>query len=278
MTYKKNMEKNEKIGCALITSDRPNFYKRSLVSLISAAQTKNIEYVVVNDGKDKLPHYPINFIETSGKKGVAYAKNLGLKFLLENGCKYLFLMEDDIEIKDISIFEKYIETSKKTGIKHFNYAGHGNHNRDQFGKLKFRKIVKYPNKTSIVLYSNVLGAFSFYDKIVLDEIGLFDESFYNALEHVDHTYQASLKNYTTPFRWFCDIIDSEKSLHDILPDHQQSVIRNENFQEIFKNGLDIFIKKNGFSVVHGYGPPEPIISENDCMDVLKEIYEPPIKN
>jgi GT2 family glycosyltransferase len=264
---------NEKIGCALITCDRPDFYKKSLNSLLDAAQDKNIEYVVINDGLDKLPLYPVNFIETGGKKGVAVAKNLGLKFLIDTGCTHLFLMEDDIEIVDNNVFSEYIKTSKKTGIKHLNFGLHGNHNRDSFGNPTIIKSINYGNNTIIDLYPNILGAFSYYHKSVIEKIGFIDEEYYLSMEHVDHTYKASLNNYTSPWRYFADIHRSHEYLIDIVPDHQQSKIRNEsNFQEIFKKGLDLFIKKNGFSVVQGYGPKENFVDEKTCREKLKEIY------
>lgn len=264
---------SKKIGCALITCDRPDFFKKSLNSLLDAVQDKGIEYVVINDGLEKLPFYPINFIETGGKKGVAIAKNLGLKFLIDNGCTHLFLMEDDIEITDNNVFDKYIETSKKTGIKHFNYGLHGNHNKDSYGDPFIIKTINYGNNIFIDLYQNILGAFSYYHKSVIEKIGFIDEEYYLSMEHVDHTYKASLKKYTSPWRYFADVHNSFEYLKDIVPDHQQSKIRNKsNFQEIFKNGLDLFIKKNGFSVVQGYGPPEEIVTMSDCITKLKEIY------
>jgi hypothetical protein len=265
------MQKN-KIGCGLITCDRDFFYKNSVTSLSSAAKNKNIEFVVINDGLEKLSVYPDNFIETGGKKGVAVAKNLALKFLLNSGCEHIFLMEDDIEIVDDNVFDHYIHTANKTGILHLNYGLHGNHNKKQDGSINLIKTINYPNNSSIDLYGNLLGAFSYYHRSVLDKIGLMHEEFYNAMEHVHHTYLSIVHNFHPPFRYFADAHDSSKYLKDILPDHQQSKIRNENFQETFKKGLDIFIKKTGFSVVYGYGPEEKITTEKECLNKLKEIY------
>lgn len=262
-----------KIGVGLITCERPEFYKKSVNSLLDAVQDLGLDYVIVNDGKQKLPFYPPNFIETTGKEGVAAAKNKALKFLIDSKCEHFFLMEDDVEITDNKVFEKYIDTSKNTGIKHLNYALHGDGNLTVEKLPNFRKIVKYPNNNSLVLYPNILGAFSYYHKSVLDEIGLFDEGYWNAMEHVKHTYDASLKGLTSPWRWFADIENSHNYLRDIVPDHQQSVIRTENFQETFKKGLDRFIEQTGFSVVEGYGPKEPYISEKKCLEILKEIYK-----
>lgn len=273
--YKRNMEivKN-KIGCALITCDRLDFYKKSCGSLLNSIKHKNIECVVVNDGIEKIKECEFSYIETTGKCGVSVAKNKGLEFLIKSGCEHIFLMEDDIQITNGEVFQAYIDASKKTGIKHFNYALHGNHNLNRFGEPDIRKTVKYPNGIEVDLYSNVLGAFSYYHIDVLNDIGLFDDGYYNAMEHVKHTYDASLKDYTTPWRWFVDIHNSTTYLKDIVPDHQQSKIRNDSdFQNTFKKGLDRFIEQTGFSVVHGYGKSEPIISEEECLKNLRKIWK-----
>ena len=262
----------DKIGCGLITCSRPDFYKKSVTSLLDTVQALGIEYVVVNDGMEKLPFYPPLYIETTGRLGVATAKNLALRYLLDGGCEHCFILEDDVEIIDNSVFQKYIDASKATGIRHFNYGLHGNHNLNPDGTPNIRKTVKYPDGTEIDLYPNVLGAFSYYHRSVLEDVGLMDEGYFNALEHVKSTYDISLAGYTSPWRWFSDVHNSSEYLKDIVPDHEQSVIRNENFQEVFKKGLDRFIEQTGFSVVRGYGPAEPSISESECLDNLREIY------
>lgn len=263
----------ERIGCALITCDRQDFYKKSCLSLMDVCNKKNIDYVIINDGSEKLPYYPPYYLETGGKKGVAVAKNLGLKFLLERNNEHIFLMEDDVEIIDDTVFEKYIEGYKNTGISHFNYGMHGNHNKDSFGNQLIRKTIQYPNKTKIDLYPNVLGAFSYYHKSCLDAVGLLDESYHNALEHVEHTLRIIQCELHPPFRWFADIHESSKLLKDILPDHKNSKIRSEeDFQKKFLKALDLFIKQTGFSVVQGYGPPEKNYTEEECLKQLKNIW------
>lgn len=268
------MEKN-KIGCAIITCDRPEFFKKSYDSV---KNNHNITIVVIDDGEKSIDKSVelerVHYIKTKGKQGVAIAKNKAFDYLLDNDCEHIFLMEDDVEIIDQNVFDAYINTSKATGLKHLNYGLHGNHNRDSYGNPTIIKTVNYGNGISVDLYPNVLGAFSYYHRSVLENVGLIDDEYYLSMEHVDHTYKASLKGYTSPWRYFADVHDSYKYLEDIVPDHKKSKIRNEkNFQEIFKNGVDLFIKKNGFSVIQGYGPPENIISMNDCIEKLKEIYK-----
>jgi len=268
------MQKN-KIGVGIITCDREDFFKKAAKSLRNALENySDSEIIVVNDGYERLETPNIHCVKTTGKIGVGKAKNIALDYLIDKDCEHIFLMEDDIEIIDPNVFNEYIKTSNVTGVKHLNYGLHGNHNQDAYGNPTVRKTVNYPDNTKLDLYPNLLGAFSYFHVSVLDEVGLIDEEFYNAMEHVDHTYRIINAGYHPPFRWFADVHGSNKMLKDIVPDHEQSKIRNEaNFQEIFKKGLDLFIWKWGFSVVHGYGPIEKKISEQETLEKLKQIWK-----
>ncbi len=269
---KSNMEKRKtKIGCGLITCDRPTLFEKSSKSLFDTDCIK----IVVDDGETKVNScIELTFSTPKPKSGVAVAKNQALKYLIDQECEHIFIMEDDIQIIDKNVFEYYIHASKSTGIKHFNFGLHGNHNLDQLNQPVIRKTVNYPDNTKINLYPNVLGAFSYYHIDTLNRVGLMDENFYNALEHVDHTYQIIREGFHPPFRWFADIENSQKYLKDILPDHQQSKIRNEDdFMKNFQKALDFFIQKNNFSVVQGYGPTENFDKEEDCVKILKDIWK-----
>lgn len=265
------------IGVAIITCDRPTFYKQCEESLLKITRDcDNICVMVVDDGEHRTNISPaINkYVKTDGKIGVGKSKNIALKYFLDKEYTHIFLIEDDIEIIDKNIFNLYINASKSTGIKHFNFGLHGNHNLDSMNIPTVRKSVNYPDGTVIDLYPNVLGALSYYHVDVLKDVGLMDESFYNALEHVDHTLQISLRGYHPPFRWFADVKDSTLYIKDIVKNHEQSKIRSEqDFMKNFKNNLDIFIKKNNFSVVPNYGPKEEFISEEGMLNCLKQIWK-----
>ena len=271
------MQEPFNIGVAIITCDRPEFFKQCEASLVKIKQAyKNIYTVVVDDGLENVVASPfLNwYIKTEGKIGVGKAKNLALKSLIDKGCEHIFILEDDIEIIDDNVFNFYIEASKTTGIKHFNFGLHGNHNLDPQGQPIIRKSVNYPDGTIVDLYPNILGALSYFHIDVLKDVGLMDESFYNALEHVDHTLHISLKGYHPPFRWFADVKNSSLYVKDIVANHGQSKIRSEqDFMENFKKNLDIFISKNKFSIVTNYGPPEKFTSEKDMLESLKQIWK-----
>lgn len=66
-------------------------------------------------------------------------KNEGLRFLLESGCEHIFVCEDDIVIKDPNIYNKYIAAANNSGIRHLNFAYHGNANKNEDGNPMHRK-------------------------------------------------------------------------------------------------------------------------------------------
>ena len=78
--------------------------------------------VAVNDGKVYNSNIPgikkINFIQHQENKGVGVSKNEALKYLYDLGCEHIFLIEDDIIIKDPEVYYRYIDLAKESGIKH----------------------------------------------------------------------------------------------------------------------------------------------------------------
>lgn len=266
---------SSKIGIGLITCDRVEFFNKAKDSLVGALKNyPNCEIVIVNDGSLKIKDNSFKIIDTIGHQGVGKAKNAALKHLIKSNCEHIFLMEDDITITDGEIFQKYIEASEATGIKHFNFGLHGHHNLNQFGQPIIRKTVNYPSDIKIDLYPNVLGAFSYYHKDTINDCGYMDEEYYNALEHVDHTYQIIKAGYHPPFRWFADINGSSNYISDIKANHEDSKIRSqEDFIKTFQKALDYFIQKNNFSVSQGYGPIENISSEEEVLANLKQIWK-----
>lgn len=268
------MQKN-KIGLGVITCDRIDFLQKCLNSVQEHTKSlPDFELIIINDGLEEVESNGFNCIKTTGKTGVGNAKNIALKHLMEHNCEHIFLMEDDVQILDSNVFDVYIKTSKITGVKHLNFALHGNHNKDLYGNVIVRRVINYPDNTKLSLYPNILGAFSYYHIDTLNECGLMDEQFYNALEHVDHTYQIIKKGFHPPFRWFADVFESEKLLKDIVPDHQNSKIRSEeDFIKNFFDNHNKFIKKNNFAVVNGQGPAENEYSEEDVVKSLQNIWK-----
>lgn len=242
---------NEKIGLALITCNREHFFKKSYKSIPS---DKLDEFIIISDGTKYESFSSISTPVIQHKKnlGVGKSKNEAFQYLLKKKCKHIFVMEDDIIIKNHNVFEAYVNACKNTGIKHFNFALHGHYNLDSTGMPIVKKTIEYPSGIKISLYNNVLGALSYYHADVLRSVGFMDENYYNAMEHVDHTLEIIKAGFHPPFRWFADIANSNEYLQDIVGEHKESEIRKnpDEWKKNFLRACNFFEKKQGFSVLN----------------------------
>ena len=272
----------EKIGLAIITCDRIEFFKNALASVPHTVD----HLVVVNDGSP----YPVATYKNEGgideiiqhprNMNVAVSKNDAIRALLKAGCKHIFLMEDDITIKSADVFDHYIACAAASGIWHLNYGGHGGNNRDPEGKLRVRNTVDYDGGKSIDFYEHVLGAFSYYYAGVIKHVGLMDERMHNAMEHVEHTYRIIKDNLHPPFWWFADAGNSSDYLDDQTENHAGSVIRKDPvvWETNFKRALSIFFSKHGKAPAMGaeFNIPQP--SEQELTESLEFLHKNYVRN
>ena len=270
-----------KIGVGIITCNRPVYLKSLLNSLVPCKETID-ELVVVNDGEPiEVSLFKGEYILNKTNLGVGKSKNKALEYLLDKNCDYIFLIEDDTLILDKDVFNKYIEASRLSGIQHFNYGPgtpfnrkqvehfdlHNRHELNQDSKPAPRLVIDYGN-IKIALYTHVAGMFSFFTKTVLQKVGLIDEQFYNAWDHVDHTYRIIKAGYHPPFWWFADIEDS----HKLLGEAKNAIIKSaiakdtqEWYDAVYK-GREVYLQK------HGHYPNQPPqITKEEVLQTLKKI-------
>lgn len=277
----------EKIGIGITTCNRPHFFKNCIKSLDFS---KFDHIVVVNDGKVfdfEIPEKLI-FIHNDTNLGVGKSRNKIFKKLIELNCDHIFTLEDDCIIEDNTVFEKYINASKITGIKHFNF-GPGSpwnriqkdptvigdlsrrHESSQEGEPNPRLIIKYNEDVSISLYKHIVAMFCYFHKSALQEVGLIDERFYNAWEHVEHTYRFIKRGFYTPFWWFADITGSEKFIKEAANEKAQtSLAKNEEtFMKQVQEGLKVFFD------IHNTVPSQIKDESNidNIKNLLKNIYK-----
>ena len=255
-----------KIGIGVITCNRKDLFEKCINSIPNIGPL-----IVVNDG---LPYqntaYPskvTKIIQHTFNKGVGASKNEAFKYLLNEQCEHIFIIEDDIKIIDHSVFQRYIAAAKASGILHFNFGYHGPLNRDKNGKPEYRKVVKLNTDISIVFNKFVVGAFSYYHSKVLREVGFMDRLFINAYEHIDHTYRIIKAGYHTPFWWFADILNSDSYIHDLDPGLVRSVIRPNKLSMRIK----VSVLGRYFKLKHGHFADRfpDTISENSIQDFMK---------
>lgn len=263
----------DSIGVGMVSYNAEDRIRQSAFTIPS--WIKN--FVIVNDGtpysEDSYPEHA-HVIQHETNKCVGAAKNTAIEYLLATDCEHIFLIEDDILIKDEKVFEEYIKHSIVTGIKHLNFGLHGPANKkdsvaftdladrkDTKNEPNPRKIMKYEDGVEIAFYPNSVGAFSYYQREVLENIGGFNKAYINAWEHVEHTFQAINAHYHPSFWYFADINRSWEYLTDIPNSIENSTIaRSDTWQQNNHNGLKWFRK------TYGLTPMEIPLATNEFVD------------
>ena len=238
------------IGICIVTCSRESMLNNLLKSL-RACIGKFDELVIVNDGDDVWisPWGPMryHYIKNETNLGVGKSKNKGMQYLLDKGCDYIFVIEDDMIIKSDRIFEEYINASKISGLQHLLCGTHGPANKCGIskGKLQPRKVIDYGN-LKIALYQHCVGAFCFYTRECLEKIGLHDENYLNAFEHVDHSYMLAKAGFCTPYWWWPDIENSTNLIEEQACSEDNSTIRpRKDWQQNIQESFQYFYKKHG---------------------------------
>jgi len=274
-----------KIGVGVITCNREDFLTQCLDSIPLGMVD---EICVINDGDrlsvDITDNYRKIFMqEHVVNLGVGKSKNDALKYLTSMDCDYIFLLEDDIILLDKNVFNEYIKAHKASGIHHFNYGPgspfnrkqtiknydlHNRHLLDQHTEPNPRMVIDYGNDIKVSLFEHTVAMFSFFTKEILDKVGLIDEDYYNAWEHVDHTYRIIKEGYHPPFWYFADVYNSHKYVTEAPEAIDKSSIANddEQWKKNVYGGREIYKEK------HGHYPNQPpVTSKNEVLDVIKKI-------
>lgn len=238
------------IGIGIITYNRLDFLRVCMDSLDKNDYGGADLVVVVDDCSTQegykeylkeLTNKGIIVITKEQNKGVAHSKNAALKYMMEQGCEHLFLMEDDIIMKNPKTCSYYISYAKHHTLQHMNFALHGPAN---IGKGFY--ITEDEDSDPLLVYPDCVGAFSYYTREVIEVVGYMDENFVNAWEHVWHTLQICKYGYTTPFWYFADHPLNYKLLEEQPGSIDKSSIRpRDDWQDNIKKGYEYAMKTYG---------------------------------
>jgi GT2 family glycosyltransferase len=260
------------IFVGIVTKDRVDFFQKCYDSV---KKSNNVDFImVVNDGEQDVK-VDENDIYLKNKKnlGVGKSKNLLFKKALELKADHIFLVEDDIIMKNPEVFNEYIKARNLTGIQHFCFGYHGPANKSGIsgGKPRPRYIIDYGN-VKIAINMHSVGAFCYYTREVLEKCGLIDENFHNAFEHVEHSYRIAKDGYTTPYWNWADLANSMDYLDEIECSEKSSSIRpRQDWKENIIKGATLFQKKHGYSPAWQNAVPDT--SEKDVKGIMKNVFK-----
>lgn len=278
-----------KIGIGIVTCDRIDYLNNCLKSIPNI----NGPIVIVNDGKQNIENQVkgaknsnnIKLIQHKTNKGVGISKNDALEYLIKQNVDHIFLLEDDILILKDNVFEEYIKASEISGILHFNYGPgspfnrkqdpsifydlHNRHLCDQHSEPNPKLVIDYGNNIKVALYEHTVAMFSYFHRKVLQDVGLHDEQFYNAWEHVDLTYRILKAGYHPPFWWFADIFNSHEYLTEAPGAIDNSSIAGKK-EQWEKN---VYGGREKYRIKHGHYPNALpyVVPKNEINKYLIEL-------
>ena len=69
---------------------------------------------------------------------------------MDAGCDHIFLVEDDMIIKDPNVFKAYVTAAQESGIWHLNYGLQGGLNRAQADRDSVTSLKELIDRKSVV--------------------------------------------------------------------------------------------------------------------------------
>ena len=150
----------------------------------------------------------------------------------------------------------------------FAYHGPANKAGVSYGKPVPRLVFDYGpfDECRIALNQHCVGAVTFYTRESLEKVGLYDENFTNAFEHVDHSYQLAKNGFSTPYWWWADIANSLDFVQEQKCSEDSSAIRpRSDWQSNIQTAAQYFMKKNNVSPLR-----VPDTPQQGVVDIVKK--------
>lgn len=211
------------IGLGITTLNRPDYYTRMIDSVVEQLHDILDYVVVVNDGTDEptlragysngdgkvMANFP-NYIRYNARpSGYCAAKNMCLQHMLDAGCDWLFLADDDVIINSPSAVSGYIAAMFGHRLGHLSFHAPVASTRGGWNAAPMeteRLITTWPNHS---------GQWLAYSRKALETCGLFDARLQNTWEHVEHTTRLGLAGFGYNGNGAYDATGSEEWIHEI---------------------------------------------------------------
>lgn len=239
-----------KIGLGITTFERFNRFKECFEHALKHSRDVT-EIIIVDDcsveQRALYDEYFATITVTNRVKvfvnkeniGVGPSKNKILKYFYDKNFDYIFTLEDDINIISDDVFASYIKTAEESGFEYLNFGLHGQLNKGRGVPMKLPSC-------EVMIFPNIVGAFSLHSKNLINTVGFYDEEFFNAWEHVDYAFMVSKAGLAPAFWLFPDVINSHELLVEQEDAIKDSSIRpRTDWGSNIKKGNDYFKQKHG---------------------------------
>jgi hypothetical protein len=233
---------SSKIGIGITTYNSEDYFKTLWDSLQCCRYD---ELVVVNGGEKYKEIYECGWIQHNINYYPSVCRNDAINFLLNRGCEHIFLIEDDMIIKNKNIFNEYIKASQESGLKYFSFTSMSWDSGPIFNRTPRLK-VNYKNNVSVSFYRNMCNEFTYHHSSCFQKTGLYDTQFRDPFD-IDMAYRESKTDYAAPFWWFADISNSDDFIENNTnaKSRLQSERPDGSREQRIREQWELFYKKHG---------------------------------
>lgn len=248
------MEKEPKVSIILVNY---NGYQDTIECLKSLKESEydNYEVIIVENGSkdyekiknDRFLNDNAIVILEKENGGFSAGNNIGIKYALENGTDYVFLLNNDTTIDKNAI--KYLveiaENDNKVGIATGNIYYYSQPDKLWYsnGIYNYKKGATYMVNDATAEVSFICGCMMLIRKDTIEQIGMLSDDFFlysEDTEYVCRAVKAGWKLKWTP---------EAKVYHKI----SASTVENSDFQQYYmiRNNL-VIVKEYGTHKLYGY--------------------------
>lgn len=259
------MFNSEKIGVGITTYNSENYFNTLFDSLKDIEMID--ELVVVNGGEKYKNSYQCDWIQHNKNRYPSICRNDCISFLMNKECEHIFIIEDDMIIKNKDIFKKYIEASKISGLKYFSYVSmseKAGHPGNRTPVLQ----VNYNENNAISFYQNMCNEFTYHHKSCFVQCGLYDGKMRDLFD-ADMAFRQSILNpNVAPFWYFADISNSDDYIENnpIATSRLQADRPDGSRADLIQQTMDYFTNKHGI-LLNSINCKDP----KDVVEFLKKI-------
>jgi len=123
---------------------------------------------------------------------IAQTKNRALKEALKSPYNHFFLVEDIVNVKNDSVYQKFIDTAERTGIECLMWA-----------KAVPNKNIVFDDDKNIEYWADFAPCFVYYSRSSIEKVGLLDEEMpANTWQEIAHAKKIGDLGLSTPFGMF----------------------------------------------------------------------------
>jgi len=249
-----------KTGLCITTYNSPNYFEDLLYSI---KFPEDLCIVAVNGGEPYPKKYEnIHWIQHDKNYGAAKSRNDGLRYLMENGCDYLFISEDDMVIKSPDIFQKYSEMSQKTGFEYFCYASNAWETGPK-GARTPKLQAQFSPELGVNFYQHCCNEFTFRTRNVIEKVGYYDED-YAFMFDIDYIYRLHKEGFTR--FWHSPDLSNSDDLIDNNPNAISRMNSNGERDKVIGHNARLFAEKHGIAI-----GAIPETSRDDMVQFIKKM-------